>query len=243
MNRWLKEWSYKFLPGSCLLCGAESGRKLDLCYFCESDLPWIRNACRHCAAPIREFGGICPHCLKSPPPWREIICPFLYQPPLDYLIKKFKFDQHLVSGHVLGMLLALYIKLYYQKSSPPLDRRSFPDLIIPVPLHKIRLKERGYNQCLELGICVSDQLGIPVDNRCIRRVRDTHPQQQLARKARLGNVRAAFAIDRPVQGCNVALLDDVITTGSTLAEVTRLLIQEGARRVDVYALAKTDIPS
>jgi ComF family protein len=123
---------------------------------------------------------------------------------------------------------------YLKQQSAPL-----PDLILPVPLHRQRLRVRGFNQSLEIARPIGRHFGIPVTSRLCRRVRATPAQTGLDRKTRRKNLRQAFQLNGGVQGQAIALLDDVVTTGSTVTELARLLKRSGASRVDVWAVART----
>lgn len=234
MNPWLQEWMYHLLPGTCLLCGMKTHRRLDLCHFCESDLPWIRHACIRCALPLPTHQSICGECQTKSPAWHHLMCPFSYSPPVDYLIHQLKYRHNLVAGQVMGSLLAMHVKLQYGSKSP------LPEFIIPVPLHRNRLKERGYNQALELANHISDLLLVPLDTRVCRRIRDTSAQQSLMRSDRKTNIKGAFSLDKNVSGCHIALVDDVVTTGSTINEISQLLMEAGTRTIDVFCVARTD---
>lgn len=234
MNRRIHEWLYHLLAGTCLLCGASSHRYLDLCTLCETELPWIVNACERCALPTPENQTICGACLTNPPPYRHSICLFSYSPPIDYLIHQFKYQNNLAVGRVLGSLLAMSVKLHYH---PQMD---LPEIMVPVPLHKRRLRERGFNQAVELGTVISDTLSIPVNNRLCRRIRDTPAQQSLKRKERTANIQDAFVLNNHPGVNHLALVDDVVTTGTTISELSRLLRRAGVPNIDVFALARTD---
>jgi ComF family protein len=114
-----------------------------------------------------------------------------------------------------------------------------PDLILPVPLHATRLRERGYNQAAEIARTVGRELSIPVDLRSCARVLATTPQSGLEQKARRRNVRGAFRVVRSPGADRIAILDDVVTTGSTVSELSKALLKAGAERVDVWAAART----
>ncbi len=113
-----------------------------------------------------------------------------------------------------------------------------PDAILPVPLHPKRLRERGYNQALELARILERRLAIPVSNRCCQRTRATRTQTDLNERLRLSNIRGAFEATSPVPR-RIAILDDVVTTGATVSELARVLKQAGCERIDVWALART----
>jgi ComF family protein len=175
-------------------------------------------------------GGICGACLKKTPPFERCLAPLLYQHPVGELVSGLKFQQKLSHGRVMAALLLDYIE---QELDEP------PQLLIPVPLHKDRLRERGYNQALELARPLSRRLGIPLDYRSCRRIRSTKPQSALQIKERRKNVRGAFEIKGEIPARHVALVDDVVTTGNTVRELALLLKRHGVRRVDVWAVART----
>ncbi|WPL11809.1 MULTISPECIES: ComF family protein [Thiorhodovibrio] len=147
------------------------------------------------------------------------------------MIADFKFRQRLHLGRLFGQLLA---EAAVWQSGP-----SLPELLIPVPLHSKRLRERGYNQSLEVARVIGRELKIPVDSRVVERAWATPPQLSLAREERLANVRDAFRVPRPLQARHVAIIDDVVTTGATAGELAGVLHQAGAERVDVWAIART----
>jgi ComF family protein len=119
------------------------------------------------------------------------------------------------------------------------NREQLPQLLIPVPLHRKRLQERGFNQAVELARPLSRQLDIPLDFSSCRRVRDTRSQSELHVRERQRNVRGAFKLSGKIEADHVALLDDVVTTGSTVTALAKVLRRTGVGRVDVWALART----
>ncbi len=114
-----------------------------------------------------------------------------------------------------------------------------PELIIPVPLHNERLRQRGFNQALELARVLSRQLDIPIDQKSCIRCRPTDTQSRLEKSERSKNMRGAFTIRGAIKSNHIALVDDVVTTGSTVSEITKLLKQHGVKRVDIWAVART----
>jgi ComF family protein len=171
----------------------------------------------------------CGRCQRQPPPFAASRVPLLYQPPLSNLIGAFKYRHKL---HLAGPLS----RLFCEQLPPGLE---LPDLILPVPLHPRRLRERGFNQSLELARGVAATLGLALQWRCCRRTRATQPQSGLDEAARRKNLRSAFIVDGDLTGRHIALFDDVVTTGATVAAASRALRQAGAARVDVWALART----
>lgn len=171
----------------------------------------------------------CGRCARHPPAYDAAYAAFLYAWPVDRLLQEFKFRGRLATGRVLAFALADYLEL---KAVP------CPDLLVPVPLHRRRLAERGFNQAGELahGLCV--RLGVRVAPGLLRRVRRTPPQSGLGSAARRRNLRRAFESCGSAAGLHVALVDDVVTTGSTVEAASRVLRNAGAARVSVYAVAR-----
>ena len=222
-----------FLPPTCVLCGAPGTAGLDLCAGCRDDLPLNDHACPRCALPLplaQPQDWACGACQRRAPPFATSHIPYLYRDGMIHLIGEAKFGGKLNLTRLLGLCLARSLR------DRNVDR---PEVIIPVPLHPQRLRERGYNQTLEIARALAADLAIPVDPRTCVRLRAITPQEGLDQEARRINVRGAFGVNRPLRVRHVALLDDVVTTGSTAAEVTRVLLAAGAQRVDLWALART----
>ena len=228
MNNWLKFATPPrgFLP--CALCGMPKAGAGDLCPACERDLPVNRPACLRCALPVPESGPrLCGHCLQTPPPFCRAQVPFRYETPLVALITGLKFRQQLPHARLLGNLFARHRE----------PAASLPACIVPVPLHPARLRQRGYNQALELARPVARRLGIPLRPELARRIRATVPQSDLDLAARRRNLHRAFRVAAPGAD-HIALFDDVMTSGQTLAALADAFLQAGARKVEVWALAR-----
>jgi ComF family protein len=220
------------LPLRCLLCGAAGADDIDLCADCASELPRNRSCCARCGLPLAVPASLCGECQRSRPPWDAAWAPFRYGWPLDRLESRYKFGADLAAGRVLSTL--------WQREPRPVD---VPQLLLVVPLHHSRLRSRGYNQALELGLGLSRQLGIPLHATALRRVHSTQAQTELDAVSRRRNVRGAFTLDgRVALPAHVAVVDDVMTTGATLAECARVLRRAGVARVDVWALARARAP-
>lgn len=216
------------LPLRCLLCGAAGADGIDLCAACAAELPRNPRCCRRCALPLATSAALCGECQRRAPRWDAAWAPFRYGWPLDRLESRYKFGADLAAGRVLSTLWA--------RESCPLER---PELILTVPLHRQRLRQRGYNQALELARPLARALAVPLRHDVLQRRRATDAQTELDAVARRRNVRGAFAVREGVAlPAHVAVLDDVMTTGATLAECARVLKRAGARRVDVWALAR-----
>lgn len=226
---WLKNILFKLFPGQCLLCGQSASGQTDLCHACYRALPSLGPACQTCARPLAQSALRCGQCLKHPPVFDQIRCPFYYRPPISQLIQQFKFDGKLSTGQLLAQLLASYLQ--------PLD--SLPQLLLPVPLSPQRLRQRGFNQAVELARLLSPKLGLDYDPRLLSKIRHTPDQVGLSQAQRQRNLRGAFQLTAPVPMQHLVLIDDVVTTGATANELARLLKAAGVNRVDVWCLART----
>ncbi len=223
------------LPPRCLLChgpGAAPGR--DLCTDCEADLPWLVAACPRCGLPPPPPGAGgdgCARCRDRAQPHRSCHAPFAYGFPLTELIPSLKYQGALSCARVLGILLAESVA----------RTRLFADVavVVPMPLHRSRVVERGFNQALELARFASAALGVPLDPLALQRTRATEPQVGLPRAERSRNVCGAFfAQASRVAQRNVVVLDDVVTTGATVAAAAQALLDAGAARVDAWCVAR-----
>ncbi|NWB88643.1 ComF family protein [Pseudomonas gingeri] len=223
---------------TCLLCDETTDTPHPICTPCESELPWLMDACQICALPLAATGLTCGQCLKQPPAFEQVIAPWTYRFPLDSLITRFKHQSQWPLGRLLGELLAQALRERFDDGLPR------PDLLLPVPMATRRLRQRGYNQAAMLANWLSQSLEISADEQRLRRVQDTIAQQELDARARRRNLLNAFALapGAEVEGLHLALVDDVLTTGATAESLARLLMKAGARRIDVYCLARTPSP-
>ena len=225
----LQAW---LLPWRCLLCGDAGADGLDLCAACAAELPRNTACCARCGLPLPRAVASCGACQRKPPPWDAAWAPFRYGWPLDRLEARYKFGRDLAAGRTLAEL--------WRRTPAPAAR---PALILPVPLHRSRLRRRGYNQALELARPLGRALGVPVRHGWLLRPRATVAQTELDAAARRRNVRRAFILREGVRlPAHVALLDDVMTTGATLAECARVLRRAGVTRVDAWAMARAPAP-
>ena len=219
-------WSHllaaTLFPPRCCLCGFEGSRPdLDLCCFCQADLPWD-----HGPGEDTPVGQV------SPP---VQVTALRFEPPADDLIRRLKYAGVIANARVLGELLAQVVRKRGEV---------MPRLLVPVPLHEARLRDRGFNQALAIARYAGRALGISHSGHLLKRKRDTPSQTGLGRAARRENVRDAFALTgsrahrRLVSAAHVALVDDVVTTGSTLQELQSLLLASGVARVDLWSVAR-----
>ena len=216
----------------CLVCGEPGANGRDLCASCHSALPWQGPACLRCALPLPQ-AGLCGDCLqaarhKGGPALDETHAAFEYAFPLDRLLPRLKFHRDFAAGRVLAQCMA--------ERYASLPR---PDALLPVPLHRARLRRRGYDQTLELAKPLARALSLPLLDDVLHRHQTTTAQSRLDADARQRNLRDAFAV---VPGAklpaHVVLLDDVMTTGATLHAAARALRKAGVRRVDAWICAR-----
>ena len=226
-------WMTRSFPPRCLLCGEPGVHGLALCAGCDADLPRLGPACSRCAEPLpatvpgRPELTVCGACLWRPPPFAAIDVPFRYAAPIDWLVRRLKFRRDLAAGRLLGELVraAVIARL------PPVDA------VVAVPLHSRRLRERGFNQATEIAAPLTRRLRL-APTAGLRRPYTAPPQMDLPAGRRRANVRGAFVPGpQPVAG-TVLLVDDVVTTASTVREAARSLLRAGAREVHVAAVAR-----
>ena len=220
----------RLAPLSCLLCGAASNAQ-PLCPGCRDDLPWHHQPqCPQCAIPTPD-GRVCGTCLKHPPAFDCTHAALTYAFPADQMIPRLKYHGQLAIAPVLGACLA-----------QALEHAPRPDRLIAMPLHPKRIRERGFNHATEIARTVASRLGLPLDLDSCQRIRDTPPQMGLKHNARRRNVRGAFTCSEEIQGQRIALIDDVMTTGTSLDELAATLKQAGAREVSCWVVARTLLP-
>jgi ComF family protein len=189
-------------------------------------LPYLNAPhCPLCALPTLN-GDICGHCLKRLPQFDRTLAVFAYAFPLDKLVQALKFSERLMLVDGLADSLVQRVKVR-------------PDCIIAMPLHRSRLRERGFNQSQELARHIANSLDIPLLPHACQRVRDTPPQSALKWKERGKNMRNAFTCTLDLSGKHVAVVDDVMTSGASLNEVSLALRNAGAREVSAWVIART----
>ncbi len=221
------------LPCTCVLCRRRTGRDIDLCAECEQAFERNVPACPVCAEPMpTDAAGPCAACVVAPPPWQRTVAPFTYESPLSRLIAGLKSGNGVRQARILGAVLAPFVRAAYRDA--PL-----PEALLPMPLTRRRLRQRGFNQAELLADALGRRVGVPRLRRRLVRIRNAPPQRSLPRSARLGNVRGAFAVRRPLRSRRVALLDDVTTTGATVRAASEALLGAGAEEVHVWVAAKT----
>ncbi len=219
-------------PSQCVVCRAWGTQAV--CEDCVRRFAPPQSRCPHCAALLAADQPVCGECLQSPAQRLDAcVCALPYAFPWDHLVAHFKFQGHTGLARPLAALL---------RSAPWAERLLEQcDALVPIPLSATRLRERGYNQALELARALHRSKTQP---RWLRRVRHTPNQHDLPRAQRLRAVHGSLAVEPTLaaglQGRHAVLVDDVMTTGATLREAARVLRLAGATQVSALVLARTD---
>lgn len=253
VNYWLENSLITCLPQPCLLCGEISQQHdLALCVRCMTGLPVLGETCQQCANPLEtrldKLGDFlqqpallqtrrCGQCLRERTYFDHTLAFFPYILPFSHFVQAAKFKGKLSVARLLGQLLAQQLA----NCVDSLDEQ--PDGLLPVPLHPSRQRERGYNQALEIALPVSRRLQIPILYNLASRIKATPAQTSLSLRQRKQNLHKAFNIHHDITGQHIAIIDDVMTSGTTVNVLAKKLKQSGARRVSVWCFSRAEPPS
>lgn len=225
LYRWAKKTLPRLLATPCYLCAGLAAQDTGLCAGCHAELPWIGCACLRCGEAL-PTNTVCGRCLRQPPAFDSVLAPLYFKDPISRMIHAFKFQGDLTTGRLLAGLLANAIN------------NAKPDILLPVPLHPRRLRQRGFNQSLEIARHLGRVHQIPVMPKLLRRIRNTPPQHTQTAAHRRMNIRGAFRVTEELAGAHIAVVDDVLTTGHTAAEIAQVLKRTGAKQVDIWVVAR-----
>lgn len=216
------------LPRICVLCNQYHSENHAICTLCRAHLKAIGPACRYCALPLPESVFlVCGQCCKHKPYVDNVIAPYAFEEPLRTLLHEFKYHE--------GLYLCSFLAALIAEALPSNARNT--QCLIPVPMHPKRLRQRGFNQAVELAKHLGHVLGIPYDVAHCIKITNTAPQASLNAKQRRRNLRHAFQV-KPLPYQHVTLIDDLITTGSTINELAKALKHHGVSQIDVWCCAR-----
>jgi len=227
----------------CLLCDESTMNSAKICTPCSEDLPWNPYNCKYCAhpAPIETSNFVCGGCIKAKPPFSKTISPFIYAFPINRLVQEVKYHRKQYWLTSLCDYLAQYIDQAYSMAD-------MPDYLVPIPMHKKKKRLRTYNHAELISYELSKKLRIPVQKHILKKVKLTESQVSLNKVDRLKNLRGsvilnlalpAKKLEETLKNKHIAVIDDVMTTKATSELVSKLLLDAGASRVDIWCLART----
>ncbi len=213
-------------PALCFSCGIPVNADEFICGYCFDSLQQVDNPCPGCGLPNRINNRLCTTCHSNHPQWQHMIAPLIYTGQVRRLIHDIKFNEQ------IQLVKALLSRLHHCYQQRPVE------ILMPVPLHPTRLFERGFNQSEEIAQLLSRYLNIPVDNTSLQRIKSTQPQSGLSLNKRLKNLMQAFSYQPIAPYQSIALIDDVITSGSTMKEICKKLKKTGVGHIEVWSLAR-----
>ena len=216
-------------PIACFLCGLIAENDQQLCEDCYQALSTSTYRCAQCGVPTLLDHSLCGTCLVTPPPFDRTYILFNYKKPMTQLITQYKFHEKIA----LSRFFAAEWITFFKKNNIAL-----PDVIIPIPLHDKRLKKRGFNQSLEITKPISRYFEIPIDIKSCLRLKNTEPQLHLSAEKRSHNIKNAFVLSKNMYARHVAIFDDVMTTGNTVSELSRILKKSGVEKISVFCCAR-----
>ena len=220
-----------FKQNICLICQLKHHGASQICRACQLDLPWLEEQCLTCALPLNSVHNHCPECLRKKPDFDHVYCAFKYEFPVNALIPPGKFNNRTDYLLALNQLALQTVSLTVK-----------PDCLIPVPMHPKKLLRREYNHAWLLAKDISRASGIPIRSNILQKRIHTLNQSSLSAAKRRQNLRDSFQCVSPPPP-HIMLVDDVVTTGTTANIISKILKQAGCKRVDIFALARTDKPS
>jgi ComF family protein len=212
----------------CEFCHGHEAVKDGLCGACHDDLPRIRHACQHCGIALWH-NGLCGVCRINPPHTDKIISPLVYRYPVTEAIKNIKYNQRVA---MILPLASMLLESLSSRTGPP------PEIMLPVPLHFRRWVSRGFNQSIEICKILNSELHIPYEPALIRRIDNTRPLFPLSPSERARQLKGAFRISGTLGYRSVAIVDDVVTTASTVNEMALLLRANGVEHIEAWTLAR-----
>jgi len=221
-------------PARCVFCQQTVRYDFMVCTDCYQSLPHNKSCCQRCALPLAEemsTAVLCGRCIRKPPAFDYAYSPFRYEDDIIGLVHQLKFGEKISYARSIGEMLLQHYSTSGEK----------PDCLLPVALHKSRLRQRGFNQSIEISRVLAKRRGIPIEHTAIVRKRSTLAQTGLNAKQRVKNIRGAFRVADELNYKHVLIIDDVMTTGATVNELAKLLKKNNVERVGVLSIARAPI--
>ena len=218
----------RVFPCYCLVCDQRTQPGQNFCQYCYLTLPFINAACPVCAAVLAR-SEICGRCLAETPFFDASTSVFEFTEPISHYIYQYKYQDRFFLGKVLSLELATAVSSF---------KPGLPDLIVPVPLHQKRLRQRGFNQSAMIARHVARKIKIPFKNNYLCRHKFVAPQTELNARQRRDAVKNAFSVNQQDRYTHIALVDDVVTTTHTVNQAARALKTAGTQFVSVWSVAR-----
>ena len=209
----------------CLICHNKSEKQI-ICCGCAALAKHAKNSCKCCGVKLQNQEKQCGHCQISPPAFSHTYYEAEYKQPIDSWVKSLKFGKNLAMSRLFAEMMLKRLKVIGKEF-----------VLMSVPLHKSRLRSRGYNQAYEIAKELAKLSGRKLDNS-LKRTKKTDMQAQLKFKQRAKNVKNAFVSKENLKNKKIILIDDVMTSGNTLRECARVLKKAGAEDVRVMVFAR-----
>jgi ComF family protein len=224
------------LQTHCLLCQCayithqqDIPRYFGLCVFCQQHLHFIETACHQCGIPLPSAQTLCGKCIQTTPAFDATCCALHYDDTSQPLIHRLKIQHNNAITRLLSELLIDAIKKH----------QHLPDIVIPVPMHWRKNLHKGNNHAHLLAKQLCRELQLPLNTSNLQRITNNPAQKQLNAQQRQKNLHRAFHCTEQVEGLSIAIVDDVITTGSTMNAIAQTLKKSGAKEVLCWAVART----
>lgn len=228
---------FSCLPSYCLLCFSRVAGGQLLCIDCEIELPWANQCCIVCGKILDQNLSRCGHCLQKNIYYQSLSCCFYYEAPIINLISQLKYQGDLKVAKLLAQLIAKALPQQRQTN------QSWPECIIPMPLHPSRHRQRGFNQAQQIACYLANHLPVKEKIEYCQRIKATPSQTGLTSQERQQNVSGAFSCIKPLPFQHVAILDDVVTTGHTTNALAQSLQSAGVKLIEVWCVARAPLAS
>ncbi len=230
-------------PSRCILChktvaGPALQQHIELCDDCYRSQPFNISCCARCALPLAPDianNTLCGRCIRQLPVFDYACSLFRYEEDIIRLVHQLKFSEKISYARSIGEMFLSERKVI------DMFKAEQPECLLPVPLHSSRLRQRGFNQAIEISRVLAKKLGLPIESNAVVRQRGTSAQSGLSAKLRRKNIKGAFSVAGTINYRRVLIIDDVVTTGSTANELARVLKKNKVERVGVLSIARAPV--